>query len=893
MADLSTTVVICCYTLRRWNLLTAAVLSVRRQTWPPTEILLVVDHCPALYQRARRQLRGVRVLTNDGPQGLSGARNTGVTAARGDVVAFLDDDAAADPDWLARLLGDYADPQVLGVGGAVTPNWVGGRPGWFPAEFDWVVGCSHPALPAAAAPVRNFVGANMSFRREPLADLGGFRSELGRIGTRPVGCEETELCIRLTTHHPQAVLLYQPAAEVRHHVPPDRQSFGYFRARCWAEGMSKAVVATLVGARDALSTERDYVIRVLPRGIARAAADGVRHHDPRGLLRVGALLAGVVTTGAGYAAGWSRRVGSAGSAQRKTAAGLAPLLLGMLLWVVSLRGVDLRAMTDLGLVSVLPVIYWIGLALIVAGAAVAIHRGGHGWLLVAYMVGLIVVLHATPAILYGPSLRYSWAWKHVGIIDYIVRHGGVDPGIGNLGAYQAWPGFFALNAVIVKAAGFSSALSYAGWAPPVNELLALVPLRLIFGALARDRRQIWLALLIFYLGNWVGQDYFSPQAFAYLLQLVVLAICLRHLPARVAGKLQGWRRLFGGQVPGQIPVRPVERRVLLAVLALLMLAIVSSHQLTPFMLLITLTVLVLGRHVGPAWLPALLAALTVGWILLVATPWLGANLPGIISSIGHPLANTTTTFVTAVPPSLDQAIVNDADRGLTVGIGLLAAIGWLRAGRTGTPRRLPALLAASPLPLLAANDYGGEMLFRVYLFALPFLALLAAATIYPRASRRRGTVLLPLLLAVTLVIPFCFAYYGKEKMNYFTPDEIAASHWLYDHAPAGSLVLAASANYPWAFTHYNTYTYLFLEDLPPEQRRQLATDPVGVLIQDLGRQRPAFVVLTRSQILEASYTGTLPAGAISSLEADLPAAPGFRTVYRNTDATIFELAGPG
>ncbi|HET7094259.1 MAG TPA: glycosyltransferase family 2 protein, partial [Thermomicrobiales bacterium] len=189
-------VVICAYADDRWPDLLAAVASVQTQTPAAREIIVVVDHNDALLDRVRTQIPGVAAVANVEPRGLSGARNSGVAASGGAIVAFLDDDATAAPDWLHQLCAAYDDPWVLGVGGAVEPAWAGGRPAWFPDEFDWVVGCTYRGMPGQTAPVRNLIGANMSFRRCVLEAVGGFRSGIGRIGALPVGCEETELCIR-------------------------------------------------------------------------------------------------------------------------------------------------------------------------------------------------------------------------------------------------------------------------------------------------------------------------------------------------------------------------------------------------------------------------------------------------------------------------------------------------------------------------------------------------------------------------------------------------------------------------------------------------------------------------------------------------------------------------
>jgi GT2 family glycosyltransferase len=301
-------VIVCAYTLDRWDDTQASIASVRSQRRAADDIVLIIDHCPPLWRLACRALPGIRVLPNLQRQGLSGARNTGVAAALGDVVAFLDDDAAADPSWTERLLAHYDDPRVVGVGGLVVPNWHTGRPAWFPPEFDWVVGCSYRGLPRNPAPVRNFIGANMSFRRAELLAVGGFRTDLGRVGTRPLGCEETELCLRISARRPDAILLHEPSATVLHHVPAARARWQYFGQRCYAEGLSKALVVHHSKNRAALASERTYLRSTIPRAFARALRPG----QPAPLRTFAALSAGVGATVAGYAMGRIRSLRSTG-----------------------------------------------------------------------------------------------------------------------------------------------------------------------------------------------------------------------------------------------------------------------------------------------------------------------------------------------------------------------------------------------------------------------------------------------------------------------------------------------------------------------------------------------------------------------------------------------------
>ena len=319
MADYSTSVVICAYTDKRWSQTCGAVNSVRAQRMSGVEIILVVDHNPQLYQRLSAVFTDITVVENREAPGVSGARNTGVALARGDIVAFLDDDAAAEPDWLKFIQDAYADLAVIGAGGLILPRWETGPPRWFPPEFYWVVGCGYLGMPGPDVPVRNLIGANMSFRREAFEIGGRFRTGVGRnSGKRPLGCEETEFCIRLGQRSPDSVLIMENRAAVSHLVPRARCQFSYFTSRCYAEGLSKADVATSVGGTDGLSSERHYATRTLPKGVARGVADLLRG-DLWGLGRAAAIVVGLGATTTGYV------IGSVGRSTRSEAVGRSDL----------------------------------------------------------------------------------------------------------------------------------------------------------------------------------------------------------------------------------------------------------------------------------------------------------------------------------------------------------------------------------------------------------------------------------------------------------------------------------------------------------------------------------------------------------------------------------------
>lgn len=304
---LTVSVVICAYTENRWHALLAAVESVRAQLGPSDDLIVVVDHNTQLQERATAAMAGhvdVRVVGSTHSRGLSGARNTGVEAAGGDVIAFLDDDATARPGWLSDLRTAFVDDAVAVVGTSVSPRWEGGdAPRWFPPEFGWVVGCGYVGLPTEPAAIRNPIGASMAVRATAFARAGGFSDLVGRVGALPVGCEETEFCIRLARVAPETLVLHRPGSTVDHLVPVSRQTMRYFLSRCYHEGRSKFAVAQLEGARAGLSSERRYVRVVLPTAVAAGLHRTVTRRDPFALARSAVVVLGLAVTVSGFGAG--------------------------------------------------------------------------------------------------------------------------------------------------------------------------------------------------------------------------------------------------------------------------------------------------------------------------------------------------------------------------------------------------------------------------------------------------------------------------------------------------------------------------------------------------------------------------------------------------------------
>lgn len=299
----SVAVVVAAYTAERWPQLRQVMAALQTQTRRPDEIVLVIDGAPSLHEAACAAFGGVRVVSNTRSRGVSGARNTGIELTRADYVAFLDDDAAPESTWLAALLAACDAPTALGAGGALEPAWQGGRPAWFPEEFGWVVGCNYRGLPQRQSPVRNLIGASMCIRRSVFDVVGGFREDIGRVGRRSGGCEETEWCVRAQQALLGGHFRYEPRAVSHHFVSEKRARLSYFCARCYDEGVSKAQVVSSVGAEQGLAAERRHALRTVPRGVARGLRQGLCQRDTAGILRAMALLLGLALATTGYGVG--------------------------------------------------------------------------------------------------------------------------------------------------------------------------------------------------------------------------------------------------------------------------------------------------------------------------------------------------------------------------------------------------------------------------------------------------------------------------------------------------------------------------------------------------------------------------------------------------------------
>jgi hypothetical protein len=571
-------------------------------------------------------------------------------------------------------------------------------------------------------------------------------------------------------------------------------------------------------------------------------------------------------------------------------------------WITALARADLDEISGYGLLTALPAPYYVALLLLSLGFASAVSRDPVSpKLLAAYVVALIVVIHGTTAVLYDVP-RYAWTYKHLGVIDRIGALAAYDR---DVDIYNNWPGFFALNAWFSRATGLP-AISYAAWAQVAFNLLNVAALQFALRGVTRDVRLLWTSAWLLILGNWVAQDYLAPQALGFVLALTVFGLCLRCAPAarpsarrsiqRPLDRLTRWA--LHGRPPLDEPRAPPPLEPLPALLAggVCYLAAVVSHQLTPVMIVLGVAALAVFTRRLPLWLPAAMALVEVWWLWL-AWPLLSQEFRLLDPD---PIAGPRHAGYSAEAGLPGVALVGTATRGVMVLLLLLAVAGLVRRLRQGH-RDVPVLaLIGAAVSVAALQSYGGEALLRIFLFALPWLAFLAAAACVPAVSTARAGGLRRSwrLLAATGCIGACFlaAYFGREMMNHIRPGDVAAMRWFETHADAEAVVGVLAPNAPNRVTaRYGEVQqltdWLVLTEHEEFRGRVLGEREVPRirrLLRGVDASERYFLV-SPSQVAFTELYGLLPTRSPSSLVQALTASRDFRLVYRRGEASLFRL----
>lgn len=1019
------TVVLC--TRDRVSSLAAALQSVLDVDYDNFEVVVVDNASPtedtADYVRSLGDLR-VRLLSEP-IAGLARARNTGLRAARGEIVAFTDDDVIVDRFWLRGIAAGFARGDVSCVSGLVptgeirtrTQRWFDRRVSWSDATSVRMYRMDRPPADNPLFPFRvgDFgTGANFAVRRETLRELGGFDEALG-VGTPTGGGEDLDMFVRVLLAG--GALVIEPSAVVWHRhrddVPALRtQAVGYglglgawltklaLRPRTAWMLLRRAPAGLRRGAtmargdaaperagraisdgdlpaeytRDLGSLEVRSALRA-PWRLARSRMKGGRptplltDAEPASL--ESRPLSGDLEVGSWQA--WLRVVALGGSlcglaslvpvlpADVRLVALLAFFLVGPGAVVAARFALPVSTMVVIMLTTGLAILTggahlmlalgawypavatWVLLAATAAGGVIGLHPGvlhapwrgplsrtrrlyhsdrvtllgpvvvtvaalvvwivtvatsdgtpsdnfgllfqvpGLGVAAVLALVGcliflvqdrlpgavgaLLVLIAVTRASvpLLSPLPIYSWAYKHMGVVDWIVQTGTLAT---EVDIYNKWPGMFAGIAWLVRVTG-AGQLGLAQWFAVGIHILIAVAVYELARAFGQTRRVALTTVLVVEALNWVGQDYFSPQAVAYVLALCLIGLLLR---TKVAPRL-GW--------------------IIVPAFA----ALTVMHQLTPVWVAGIAVVLGVTRRVRPWWLGLVLVAIAGSYIALNSS---------IVASYGFfsgfsPLANAQSNIPTVGSAGRQFTTMMDRIPSIVLWIGafVLAVRRWL----AGQPVWVPVVLGFSSFGLLLGQSYGGEAIFRVFLYSLPGCAMLVSGWLVnnlcslnrPSAgSRIRGAATALLVIVVSLTS--LQGYLGTWQVNYVSTTQWAHTQRIYELIDSPALILGMSTGLPERPTAaYVAFARAYLNyDLPLVPDPAVSSLPftseadVTRMEAAIGEQSlPTYVVVSAQMVTYSDYYGLYPPGALHRLPGLLTKSPRWTLVLHDGDLWVF------
>jgi hypothetical protein len=312
----------------------------------------------------------------------------------------------------------------------------------------------------------------------------------------------------------------------------------------------------------------------------------------------------------------------------------------------------------------------------------------------------------------------------------------------------------------------------------------------------------------------------------------------------------------------------------------------------------------------PRWVLAVLGALALGYFAahlsylrseghLAGSPF---DPREIVASLSNPFDNAHSAGFASTNPMPGRRLTALGAPALILGLWALGSIGALRRLRAGRRTLMLAVLAASPALLAVGQNYGGEAIFRIYLFSLPWTATLAASALAPRDDRWRAGALLRFGLAlVTVLALFMSAFYGSVELYRVQPGALEASQYYFDHAPAGSVLGLVAPNVPGRVgANYDEYVKgtapLPLSGVTALQNRILGPADLPIVAQ-LYREHLAgttggvYLSMSSDQETYVRVLGLMPAGALEGLDRALSRSPDWRLFYRNGDAAIYQFVG--
>ena len=554
------------------------------------------------------------------------------------------------------------------------------------------------------------------------------------------------------------------------------------------------------------------------------------------------------------------------------------------LWWLATRWTALDRAGPLGVIGVVGWAYVAAVVLVAGVAAYQLLRPRLDGPMLAATAGVLVLIVFGLTNVSDGNAGVPVGWLHVGFVRFISEHHASFTG---LDARAYWPGFFAAGAYLVQLAGTPDASAFLLLAPVFYNIAAIPPLLVVARCVTRSRRLAWLSVFVYLSFNWVQQDYFSPQATAFLLYLVTLALLVWMATGRMPRMSGPWpARILGAlrRRPGLPRGVPPERALAWeAVLVLLAAAVVVSHQLTPPVLVLALLVFTLTGATRFRRLWLITALLFLVWFSYAAWGFWSGHLSTVVGDLGRPGHNLDSAVAARVSVSGAYQLMQQARLGWSLLYGLLAVVGWWLI-RHRPEAMLFAGLTACAGGLFFFGSYGGEVVLRSFVFAAPLLAPLTALAL--RAIvRLRGRVALAaaaiLLTAAGLMIT---ATRGVNiSFERVSPDDLAAARAIYERVHSGDRIGRLQLSGALGVDRVDQVVSFDLSE------EGCHAEPLSCALAG----RPEFILLSRSQYAARQLRDAAQPGWSTALADALVQSGRYERIYQGHDAVALQLVGQG
>jgi hypothetical protein len=422
-----------------------------------------------------------------------------------------------------------------------------------------------------------------------------------------------------------------------------------------------------------------------------------------------------------------------------------------------------------------------------------------------------------PAIIEGTP-RFNSCYAVGGEIEYIVRNNAINP---FLIRYHNWPTSHILGTILVLFLGID-VFDLLIITPFASQIIYLISIYCIFNLLL-DSKNKWLACFLFFIMNWVNQDYFSPQNYAYYLYLIYMYLIIKYV-----SNLNSTRDAKNS----------IQYKVMMIIL---FLSLAMAHVLTTFLVITSLILLLMMSIFFKEekttsffrTLPLLALIIFTSWLLYGADLMFTRIVNLLIDSYG--LENTRQA-------TLNLATKGSISHNLIVNIRIITTLLFILSGAYNftylhiikkdfsAKNYVTFVMTLTGFAALFAGRYGGEIVIRILFFMLVPMIYYALQNI----KRTKISKILLFLLLILSPLLHMTCHFGNETIDYISPNELSGMEFFFKHALKNSTIISPQNNLC-DVKYYEYFKHYYIPEM------KYANPPCYVWITRRGEQKYVYM----------------------------------------------------